>query len=572
MTEGKWLVTVLRPLAPAFRRVLAVSFFVNCLGLAVPVFVLQVYDRVIYHAGMTTLQGLALGMVAVLAFDYLLRQFRTRLTQSLALKIDVDAAGALVRKIATLPLRALEARPTVFWQAVFRDVETIRNTVAGPTALLVADLPFVAVFVVAIFVVAPPLGWVFTGIAGVMICLSWYAGRALEKAGAEERIQAARRDVLLGEMLAARGSVKALDLSAALAPLWEDRHAGAVEAALLRGRRNDRFVNLGLVLGMASSVVLTTVGAVEIVGQQLSVGALVAANILASRLFAPLNQLLGAWRQITAFRQATSRLNDLMAEPEDISEQAVELAPPAGRLEAERVAFRFAPNDAPAIEGVSLTISPGGVTGILGRNGGGKTTLVKLLLGLYRPESGRVLLDGADVGQFTRGQLAAWIGYLPQETVLFSGTLRDNIAWGNPGCTDDEVIEAAERAGAHGFILDLPAGYGTVIGEGGTNLSPGMRQRIALARALAGAPPVVVLDEPSSWLDRQAEEALRAALVSYAKEGRTVVVVTHSPLLLAACRDVVVIDKGRIAAAGPAPTVLPNLFAGTPAPQREVMA
>lgn len=196
---------------------------------------------------------------------------------------------------------------------------------------------------------------------------------------------------------------------------------------------------------------------------------------------------------------------------------------------------------------------------LVGRNGSGKSTLLKIIQGLYSPSKGRVLLDGADLSQFTREEISNWIGYVPQESILFTGTIRDNIVLRKTDATDEEVLKAAEEAGVHQFVIDMPDGYGTDIGESGANLSGGQRQRIAIARALIGDPPVMILDEPSSSLDRQAEQELRRTLVEIGRD-RTVIIVTHSPILLAACDDLVAMDKGKVALAGPAQDILPKLF------------
>ncbi|MBF0130687.1 MAG: ATP-binding cassette domain-containing protein, partial [Alphaproteobacteria bacterium] len=236
---------------------------------------------------------------------------------------------------------------------------------------------------------------------------------------------------------------------------------------------------------------------------------------------------------------------------------------PKGLIKVENALFRYSSNTAPALEGANLTFTPGTLTAIVGRNGSGKTTLLKVVLGLYRPETGRVLLDGADMAQFTRHELAGWIGYVPQEHILFTGTIRDNIEHGDPNAGDAQIIHAAQMAGVHSLIIDFPDGYGTDVGEGGARLSGGMRQRIALARALVGNPPVLVLDEPSANLDRQAESDLRTTLLELAQD-RTVIMVTHSPTLLTACHTVVVVDKGRILLAGPSAEVLPKIMGKAP--------
>jgi len=234
---------------------------------------------------------------------------------------------------------------------------------------------------------------------------------------------------------------------------------------------------------------------------------------------------------------------------------------PKGTLAVEELVFSYDPRLAPILKGIGLTIPAGGITAVLGKNGTGKTTFLKLLQGLYHPMKGRVLLDGADIAQFTRRELAGWIGYVPQECVLFTGSIRDNISQGMSNAQDEDVLRAARMAGVHQYIVDLPNGYATEIGEAGSRLSAGQRQRIALARALIGDPPVLLLDEPSASLDRQAEESLRDVLAQLAKD-HTIVMVTHSTVLLPSCRSVVVLDNSHVIAAGPAAELLPRLFPG----------
>jgi ATP-binding cassette subfamily C protein LapB len=271
--------------------------------------------------------------------------------------------------------------------------------------------------------------------------------------------------------------------------------------------------------------------------------------------------MVGSWRALADHRAALRRLGEAIARAEERAEAAVDLPRPSGRLELQGVSFGYAEDREPILSEIGLRFGPGGVHGVVGRNGSGKTTLLKVMQGLYPPSKGRVLLDGADIAQLTRAQLAGWIGYAPQECVLFSGTIRDNIARPKPEASDAEILAAAELAGVHRTIIDLPDGYGAEIGEAGGRLSGGQRQRLALARALLRNPPVLLLDEPSSNLDRQAEEELRDLIVRLGRD-HTVVVVTHSATLLAACNSVMALHNGRIALAGPAQEVLDKLFGG----------
>ncbi len=564
-----WLLPIIEPLRPVVRETLAASLFINVLALGVPVFVMQVYDRVIAHSGTATLTGLVIGIALVLAFDYILRQSRGRIMQTVALRLDVVMGERLFDKLIHLPLRTLESRPSSHWQQLFRDVDAVRNTLSGATAVLLADLPFVLIFLAVVFVIGRPLALVFIGTFAVFLLLAWRSGRALSDTSGKEKNVVAARDALVAEMIAGRGTVKAVGLDRALRPIWEERQAGAIEHSIQRGAVADGYVNLGMELTLLASVMLTTVGAVFIMEHELTMGALVACNMLSSRLYGPINQLVGAWRTFGAFRQSVDRLGELFAEPEDRRDTGIARERPAGRLTLENAVFHYDPKQAPTLTIDRLEFRPGGITAILGRNGSGKTTLLKLLMGLYAPDSGRVLLDGGDLLQFTRSQLAAWIGYVPQETVLFNGTIRDNIAFGAGTATDDQVLAAARASGVHAAIVDMPDGYATQIGEAGSRLSAGQRQRIAIARALVGNPAVLLLDEPTASLDRQAEEDLKQTLFELARD-RAVVMVTHSPVLLPACRDVVVVEKGRVAAAGPAAEVLPRLFGVRVPPQPQV--
>ncbi len=557
-----WLQPVIRPLRSVFREMLVISFFVNILALALPVFVQQVYDRVVGHAGTSTLKGLVIGMAVLLVFDYVLRQTRARIMQLIALKIDVEVGEMLFDKLLAVPLRLLETRPASYWQQLFRDADVIRNSLSGASALLILDLPFVLLFLAMIFVVAGPVAWVFVSVFPLFIGLAWRSGATLNQVTDNERTRQTSRDTLLAEMIAGRTTIKALALERTMRPMWEDRQARTIEQSIQRGSRADGYVNLASLFTLGTNVLMTSVGALFIIDQELTMGALVASNMLIGRLLAPLNQLVGAWRGYAAFRQAMERVGALLSEEEELRRSAVKMERPKGAISLDNMVFGYDPRLGPVLDGLSLVVPSGGVTAVLGRNGSGKTTILKLLMGLYRPTHGRVLLDGADIAQFGRDDLATWIGYVPQECVLFTGTIKDNIAQGMDGATDEDVLRAAKLAGVHQYIVDLPGGYGTEIGEAGSRLSAGQRQRIALARALIGDPPILLLDEPSASLDRQAEEELARNLLALSAD-HTVIVVTHSPALLSAARNAVVLDRTKIIAAGPTAEVLARVFPRT---------
>jgi len=553
-----WLRPFLEPLRPLFKEVLAVSLCINLLASAVPIFVLQVYDRVIFHTGLSTLAGLTIGILVVIVFDFILRRTRARILQAVALRIDVEVSQRLVNKLLTLPLLSLEARGAAQWQLLFRDTDAVRNTLSGATAVLVTDLVFAVLFLALVAMIAWPVFWVLLVIAAIFAVVAWRAGSTVANATDREKVKIVSRDTLVSELIAGRATVKALALGPRLRADWQERQAATIRESLARGDETEVFTYLGQSLTLLATVAMTAIGALAIIGQHLTIGGLIAANMLSARLLGPLNQLIGAWRGFVLFQQSSRRLSALFAETEEPTIGAVILERPQGRLTIDNVTFGYGQDKAPVVSNIRLDIQPRGLIAILGPNGCGKTTLAKLMLGLYRPDSGRVLIDGADIAQFGRGDLARWIGYVPQDCVLFSGTIRDNIAIAHPNATDAEIVNAATLARAHPLIIDLPQGYGTPVGEAGASLSGGFRQRIAIARALLGNPPILVMDEPTANLDRAAEDELRQGLTELARE-HTIVVITHSPNLLHACHNVVVMERGRIKTAGPTQKTLQAL-------------
>jgi len=555
-----WLRPFVEPLRPIFKEVLTVSFFANLLAVAVPVFVLQVYDRVVFHSGLSTLQGLVIGMIVVIAFDYILRQTRAKILQNVALRIDISVGRRLFEKVMAVPLRTLESKPASHWQLLFRDVENVRNTLSGATAILAADLPFAIMFLGVVFIIAMPIAWVLVLVFLVFLALAWRSGNVVADAAEAEKSKTISRDGFIAELIMGRTTIKALHMAEHMRPLWEERQAETITKSIERGTQTDRFVNAGHGLTMFTTVVMTTVGAVAIMNQELTIGGLIAANMLSGRLLGPLNQLVGAWRAYATFLQSVDRLGSMFSEKEELQTSHVSLARPNGKITLEDVTFRYAEANPAVINGIRLHISPTGITAVMGPNASGKTTLLKIILGLYSPTSGRVLLDGADLAQSSRHDLSRWMGYVPQECVLFDGTIRDNIAQSMPHASDEEIVHAARISQAHTLIAKLPDGYGTLVGEAGGLMSGGARQRIAIARAVVHDPSVLVMDEPSGSLDQQAEEALRDSLTELSIN-RPVVIVTHSPILLQACTHLVIMEAGKIRASGPTKKVMALLSA-----------
>ncbi|MGB1025924.1 MAG: ABC transporter transmembrane domain-containing protein, partial [Rhodospirillaceae bacterium] len=378
-SSTKWLRPFLKPVMPSFREVAVVSFFVNLAALATPVFVMQVYDRVVFHKGMSTLLGLAIGMAFMLTFDFILRQARSRIMQTVALRMEAQVARSLFAKVNALPLKILEGRPAEFWHLLFRDVDVVRNTLSGPSAVLVVDVPFSILFMAVIFILAPPLAWVLVVALVIFLTLAILSGRAVQSAADAEKESTIGRDGLLAEVLRGRATVKALSLGDAIRPHWEGKVAGQVERSIHRGGRTDMFSNLAMVMTIGTSVGMTVVGALAIMEQNLTIGGLIAANMMAGRLLSPLGQLVGAWRSYAAFGQSVKRLGEAFSLPEDREETLAAHPRPRGEVAAEEVVVSYPRASKPALKGVTCGFLPGGMTAILGTNGSGKSTLLKTL-------------------------------------------------------------------------------------------------------------------------------------------------------------------------------------------------
>ena len=356
-----WLAQILQTVRPVFARILVVSAFVSLLAVAVPVFVLQVYDRVVMHAGIGTLYGLMIGAGVAIVFDFILRQFRARLLQRAALDIDIRLNRRIVDKLMSLPLRVLEARPVQSWEILFCDSNAVRDTWAGPTALAVADLPFAIVYLGVIYVIAAPVAWVVLLLIPVFVVISWLGARRQSERTRSERDAAMRRDGIVGELVAGRTTIKSLSLDTGFRDRWEAAHADTVEHGLARGRTGDNFVNAGLAVSVISTVVITGVGALAILDQQLTIGALIATNMLASRIILPFHQLVGTWRTAAMCRQAMDRLDAFFALPEERAESAVSFDTPRGEISFDGATFRYDVDSEPVIDNICLTLEAKGL-------------------------------------------------------------------------------------------------------------------------------------------------------------------------------------------------------------------
>ena len=553
-----WLKSILENLKPVLIEIFIGSFFINLLAISVPIFVLQVYDRVISHAGISTLQGLMIGMLGVVFFDFVLRQTRSTLMQKVAINIDVKVNDSLFEKITSLPLQKIESTSGSYWQLLFQDVITIRNTLSGSAALLLCDLPFAIIFIIFIFIIASPIAWILIIIFLVFTIIAWRASQTVTAASKDEKNKIVSKDSLLTELISARSTVKSLNFSKSSKHEWEVAQETLIESSMLRGNRTDFFVNLGHSLTMTTTVIITTAGAISIIDKELTIGALIATNMLAGRLLGPLNQLIGAWRLFTNFKESISRLNNIFSQNNDTLNSSIKIDNKPKSVTLDKVSFNYDKSENYVLNDISLEIVSGSINTIIGSNGCGKTTLLKTILGLYSPSKGRILIDGADINQIGRDDLDQLIGYVPQETFLFNCSIKENILKSKTDASDDEIINACKSVNLHKIILDMPNGYGTLVGEQGQNLSSGIRRRICIARSLLGQPPILIMDEPTNNLDQESEILFTKFLQGISNE-KCIIIVSHNSAIINVSKNLILLNRGKVIKSGEKESVIEAL-------------
>lgn len=561
-----WLRQIVLPYRSAYKQTIGLALAINLMGLFAAIFSLQVYDRVVAHAGYATLFALVTGMLLVIVMDHVFRSGRSVVLQQVGAQIEVAISRQVFHRMVALPAPQLEKLPPSYWQSIYRDVEVVRGVFSGPTAMLIIDLPFVLLSLLTVTLIAWPLLPVALLTITAFVLLAWRSGSVTRDANETEREALVHRDATIAELASARLHLKALAAEEPATQRWDSRYAAWLSESLSRSREADHFREMAHGMTTANSVMVTTIGALLILGQSLTLGALIATNILTGRMVSPLVQLVSQWRVLGQFKSAKKRLDALFAMPLDREADAVSLPDAKGAVRLDRVSFQYPGTEVQQVQSISGQIGPGGLHGVVGPNGSGKTTLLKLLRGLYAPTEGRIFLDDADLTQHSQRYLAKQMAYLAQDAHLLSISVRDNIALGKPDASDQEIVYAAQLAGAHPFLIDSPDGYGTLIGPEGRRFSVGQTKRILIAQALVSNAPVILLDEPTSELDQETELKLVMSLRELAKR-KTIVVVSHSPVLLAHCQGLLVMKDGKLIAAGAASTLLPKL--GIASPVRE---
>jgi PrtD family type I secretion system ABC transporter len=549
------------PLARAVRLGLApigfaalFSLISNLLYLALPIYTNQIYSRVITSQSGSTLLVLTLGCAFVFVVSGIIDHYRAMVLSGFGVVFDQQLASRTFAALFDAVVRRRGTRA----QAL-RDLDTVRQAIGGNAISILFDLPWMPVFLVILFVIDPTIGAVTLIGGAVLVVLAFLQDRATHSS-IKESSEAAIASYSFTDAALRNGEVvRALGMLPTLGRQWARNRYISVASGSQAAQRGGFYSGSIRFVRMLIQILIIAVGAWLVVERTIPSGLLFANMILASRALAPLERMVGSWKSLIDAHEAYKRLDKMLLEYEP-PVPVTKLPRPTGAVAVEMVSF--APAGAPALVLVNLNfkIEPGDFVGIIGPSGAGKSTLARLVTGIWKPNSGAVRLDGADVYSWDREDFGRNVAYQPQDTELFAGTVRDNIARFLPDATDEQVVAAAQQAGAHELILRLPKGYETELGEGGAVLSAGQRQRVGLARTLFGDPKLIVLDEPNANLDAEGEAALLGALDRAKKRGATVLLISHKPSIFGMADKILVLVGGQVTDYGPRDEVLARLM------------
>jgi ATP-binding cassette, subfamily C, bacterial PrsD len=541
-TQSRPATLALKALSAEFAGVGIFSGFINILMLTGSVYMLQVYDRVLASRSIPTLIGISAIVLAAFLLQGILEAIRGRMLARISASFEEKLSPMTFEMARLLPLRGARSEQSV--QGV-RDLDTVRGFLGGlgPTAFF--DMPFMPMFFIACFLLHPNLG-VLALIGGVIIIfLTLWSERNTKQASTELTLAAAERAMLLESSRRNAEALQAMGMGDVFRERWR---AGVKKISAIQLDVSHLTADLGSaakIFRMAFQSVVLGYGAYLVIIQQLSPGAMIAASILTSRALAPVETAVAHWKSFVACRQSFGRLNTMLAALPDTNDR-IRLPQPSRTFTADNLAVGVPGAQQPLLVGGAFSLKAGDGLLIVGPSGSGKSTLVRVLGGVWPSLRGSVRIDGAALDQWDPNQLGEQIGYIPQDVELFEGTVAQNIARFKPDAKDDDVVAAAQAAGAHQLILSLPDGYQTRIGEGGATLSGGQRQRVGLARALYGSPFILIFDEPNSNLDQEGEAALAQAVLATRNRGAIAVVVSHKTSLLSIMNFVGRVHEGRL--------------------------
>lgn len=558
---SSWFWSALWENKKIYVEVIMAATMINLFALGSSLFVMNVYDRVVPNNAIATLWVLAVGVLIVYVFDFILKNLRAHFLDHAGRKADVKVSARLFEQMLGMTMEARPASAGVL-ASHMREFETIRDFFTSATMAALIDLPFIFFFIAIIAMIGGPIAFVPLIAIPIVIGVGMFLQKPLQKAIKDSMMESALKNALLFETISGLETVKVQAAEGHTQRRWEELTEKSSRTSVKTRRVNSFALNFATFVQQIVSVFVVIVGVFLIKEAELSMGALIACVILSGRAMAPLAQIAGLLTRMHQSRESLRQLNDLMKK--DVERPAgkhfISMPSIKGKVEFRDVLFKYPSQDIPALNNLSFTLEQGDHVGVIGAVGSGKTTIERLMINLYQPESGSVQIDGTDVRQIDPGDLRRNIGAVQQSPQLFYGSVRENITMGHEMAPDRAVLRAAELAGVTEFLRESQAGLDTQVGERGEALSGGQRQAVAIARALLYDPPILILDEPTASMDPASENRLRKRL-HHLIEGRTTLLITHKGAMLTLVDKLILLDRGRMVAFGPKDEVIRKLQA-----------
>jgi ATP-binding cassette, subfamily B, bacterial HlyB/CyaB len=546
----KWFFDEILNYKPLLAEVLLGSFFIQSLGLVTPLFTQVILDKVIVHRSLTTLHVLAIAFIVMAVFEFLLNIVKNYIFIHTANKIDAKLGAKLVKKLYALPYIFFESRKVGNIIARIRELDSIREFITNKSVTILIDMLFSVVFVAVMLLYSVPLTLVVLVFMTLLAIIYFFMTPPI-RARLEEKFQmGAQSNSYLVETVTGIQTVKSLAIEGTMQKKWEDFLGQYILSNfnLANILNNARAVSGLIQKLMTVSILFLGVNAVLL--NKLTIGQLIAFNMLSGQLTQPLMRLINIWHELQQAMLSVDRIGDILNHPVEIqTSKAIALPKLGGKLSLEKVAFKYTNHGSKVVEDFNLDIKAGLSVGLVGRSGSGKSTIAKLLQRLYLVTEGMIFVDDIDIRQLNPFWLRTQIGVVLQENYLFSGSIKENISLPFPQAPMEQIVKVAQIAGAHDFISELPEGYETFVGERGSQLSGGQKQRVAIARALLTNPPILIFDEATSALDLESERIIRDNLEKI-KHNRTMLIIAHRLSTVAKCDLIVVLDKGKIVEQG----------------------
>jgi ATP-binding cassette subfamily C protein len=539
-------------LSGLFWTIALFSTVVNLLMLVAPLYMLQVYDRVIPSRSQETLLALTMLMGALFAvmgvLDYVRSRISARIGTTFQSRLDALVFRANLRRSV---LSSERSKPA----SGLKDIEAVQRLTGSPVLFALFDMPWAPIFLIAIYSFHPYLGHLAL-VGMLLLVIATLLNQFLTRKPEQTATAATMQGDAFAETIRQQGEmIQALGMREAVLARWQAMRTRAIEAQLASGDRVSQFSTMTKTFRFFLQSAMLGLGAYVVLLGEMTPGAMIAGSILLGRALAPVEQAIGGWPMVIRARQGWGNLSKLL-ETTPEHEEPTALPRPRGRLEVQGLTVVPPEHNKPSLRGLDFAIEPGQALGVIGVSASGKSTLARAITGIWRPYSGTVRLDGAPLSHYEPDVLGSYVGYLPQDVVLFDGTVAENIARMQASPNPQAVVAAAKKAGAHEMILDLPQGYDTPVMAGGSRLSGGQKQRIGLARAFYGDPVLLVLDEPNSNLDSFGQDALNLAIRQAKAEGKAVVIMAHRPAGIAECDLILIVENGIAKAFGPRDEVL----------------